>query len=429
MLYERWRQVLHDNRDELALLDATSGGRWTFGQLDAAAEASKCAQGPVVFPAGISVEFVLTVLRAWRAGRIVCPLEPGQAQPSLAGFPPGCVHLKTTSATTGPARAIAFTGEQLAADADNIVGTMRLRRDWPNLAVISLAHSYGFSNLVTPLLLHGIPLIVCASALPEGVRRAARLAKDITLAAVPALWRAWHEAKAIPLNTRLAISAGAPLPLTLEKEVFDAAGVKLHNFYGASECGGIAYDASTDPRSDPSCAGAPLRDVRLAVNPDGCLDVCSRAVGQTYLPEPGANLEKGCYRTSDLAQLKEGLVYLRGRITDLINVAGRKVSPEGIERELLAHPGLRDCLVFGAPSREAERTEVIVACVAAKTAVGADELRDFLLSRLPAWQVPREWMFVETLEASERGKLSRAGWRRWYLEGERRGQPTQKGGA
>jgi acyl-CoA synthetase (AMP-forming)/AMP-acid ligase II len=157
------------------------------------------------------------------------------------------------------------------------------------------------------------------------------------------------------------------------------------------------------------------------VNRDGCLEVRSRAVGQTYLPEPGANLSRGCYRTSDLVELKEGLVYLRGRVTDLINVAGRKVAPESIERELLAHPGVRDCLVFGAPSREAERTEVIVACVAVKTAVSADELRDFLLSRLPAWQVPREWMLSETLEANERGKLSRAEWRRRYLEQGRAG--------
>jgi acyl-CoA synthetase (AMP-forming)/AMP-acid ligase II len=416
MLYDRWRQNLHDNHDELALLDAIDGRRWTFSQLDAAAEAAKSPEGSVVFPAGISLEFVLTVLRAWRAGQIVCPLEGDQARPSLTAFPPGCVHLKTTSATTGPARAIAFTGEQLAADADNIVATMGLRRDWPNLGVISLAHSYGFSNLVTPLLLHGIPLIVCDSALPEGVRRAAKLAADITLAAVPALWRVWHEANAVPPNTRLAISAGAPLPLALEQTVFDATGVKLHNFYGASECGGIAYDVSTIPRSDATCVGAPLRNVELSVNPEGCLEVRSRAVGQTYLPEPGANLGSGCYRTSDLAELKDGLIHLRGRVTDLINVAGRKVAPESIERELLAHPGVRDCLVFGVPSREAERTEVIVACVAAKTAVSADALRHFLLSKLPAWQVPREWMFVETLAANERGKLSRAEWRRRYLE-------------
>ena len=57
----------------------------------------------------------------------------------------------TQSATTGAARVIAFTAGQLAADVENIVATMGLRPNWPNLGVISMAHSYGFSNLVLPL--------------------------------------------------------------------------------------------------------------------------------------------------------------------------------------------------------------------------------------------------------------------------------------
>ena len=88
------------------------------------------------------------------------------------------------------------------ADAENIVATMGLRADWPNLGVISMAHSYGFSNLVLPLLLHGIPLILAPAPLPEIIRRAAENEPAITLAAVPAMWRAWHEADAIPPGVR-----------------------------------------------------------------------------------------------------------------------------------------------------------------------------------------------------------------------------------
>ena len=109
-------------------------------------------------------------------------------------------------------------------------------------------------------------------------------------------------------------------------------------------------------------------------------------------------------------------MFLRGRAGDLINVAGRKVSPELIERVLLSHPEVRECLVFGAPSHEAERTEVIVACVAINSTVTVDALRHFLLSRLPAWQLPREWRFVASLAGNPRGKISRAEWRRRFLE-------------
>jgi acyl-CoA synthetase (AMP-forming)/AMP-acid ligase II len=153
--------------------------------------------------------------------------------------------------------------------------------------------------------------------------------------------------------------------------------------------------------------------VDLSLNDDGCLVVHSRAVGETYWPEKSPALGGGIFQTSDLAELKDGLVFLRGRLSDQINVAGRKVSPETIERALLAHPRVRECLVFGVPSRDVERTEIIVAVIVADAA--EKKLKQFLLQTLPAWQVPREWRFIESLSANARGKISRAEWKRRYL--------------
>jgi long-chain acyl-CoA synthetase len=412
MLYERWRKISAERRNETALRDFASGKRWTFGELFIAGEKEKTGAIGTVFPQGHSPEFVLQLLAAWREKKIICPLEPGQSPPEISSPPNNCVHLKSTSATGGAARFVVFTPEQLMADAENIVATMGLRADWANLGVISLAHSYGFSNLVLPLLLHGIPLILAPAPLPEIVRRAAKIENFLTLAAVPAMWRAWHDAYAIPQNVRLAISAGAPLPVNLEQEIFEAIGLKIHNFLGSSECGGIAYDSSETPRTDATLAGPPMENVNLSLNGDGCLVVRSRAVAETYWPEKMDLLRNGIFQTSDLAELKDGLVFLRGRLGDQINIAGRKVSPETIEGALLAHPQVRECLVFGVPSRDAERTEIIVTVVASSAT--ESELKKFLLQTLPAWQVPREWRFVDSLSANARGKISRAEWRKQF---------------
>jgi acyl-coenzyme A synthetase/AMP-(fatty) acid ligase len=412
MLYERWQQTADARRNELALRDLASGRRWTFGELFAAGEAWPVEPGEIICPQGHSPEFIFALLCASRLGKIACPLEAGQNAPDFTPPREGCAHLKWTSASTGAARLIAFTAGQLAADAAQIVPGMGLRPDWPNLGVISLAHSYGFSNLVLPLLLHGIPLILAPAPLPEIVRHAAALENAVTLAAVPALWRAWHEAGGIPSQVRLAISAGAPLPLNLEQAIFDRSGIKIHNFYGASECGGIAYDASSRPRSDPTLVGTALPGVSVSLNQEGCLTVGGPAVGQGYWPEESEVLGDGKFQTSDLAELKNGSVFLRGRLSDLINVAGRKVSPETIERALLAHPRVRECLVFGAPGRDEQRTDLIVAVVAG--GAGEMELKQFLLETLPSWQLPRRWQFVESLPAGPRGKISRAEWRRQF---------------
>ncbi len=314
MLYERWSKIAADRRNEWALHDLASGRSWTFDQLFAEGEKYE-AGDEIIFPSGNSPEFIFQLLAGWRENKIVCPLEPGQELPKLEWWSPGVMrqlqshptlrhsntpslhspfssslqpsntpllHLKCTSATAGASRLVAFTAAQLAADPDNIVPTMGLRADWPNLAVISLAHSYGFSNLVLPLLLHGIPLILAPAPLPEIIRRAAQTQEPITLPAVPAIWRAWHDARAIPPNIRLAISAGAPLSVQLERDIFDASGLKIHNFLGASECGGIAFDTSLTPRNDDALVGTPMQNVELSLNDDGCLVVRSRAVGETY---------------------------------------------------------------------------------------------------------------------------------------------------
>jgi acyl-CoA synthetase (AMP-forming)/AMP-acid ligase II len=415
MLYERWRSIAAQGGKEIALRDLPSGRRWTFAELWAVGESWPADSRPVLFPQGNTPEFIFALLAAWRTGAVACPLEPGQSLPHVATPPPPCVHLKATSATTGTARWIAFTGPQLAADAANIVNTMRLRPDWPNLGVISLAHSYGFSNLVLPLLLHGIPLLLCGQPLPEIVRGAAAAEPHVTLPAVPALWRVWHEARAIPAHVRLAISAGAPLPASLEAAVFQADGIKIHNFYGSTECGGIAYDATAVPRQDDACVGTPMKNVHLSVTGEGCLEVRSQAVGETYWPDASTKLDQGVFHTSDLVEFKDGAVFLRGRLGDQINIAGRKLDPATLERSLREHSAIVDCLAFGVPGGDG-RGETIVMCYHSRPGVTSGELRRFLLERLPAWQVPRRWWPVDSLSANQRGKLSRLEWRRRFLE-------------
>jgi acyl-CoA synthetase (AMP-forming)/AMP-acid ligase II len=270
--------------------------------------------------------------------------------------------------------------------------------------------------LITPLLLHGIPLILSGSTLPESLRQAAKLGGEgLTLAAVPALWRIWHEAHVITPHIRLGISAGAPLPLKLEEAVFSKAGLKIHNFYGATECGGIAFDGSATPRTNPSCVGRVMQNVEVKTGIRGRLEVRSAAVAEGYWPKRSRDLGDGLFRSTDVAQIDDGEIYLRGRLTDQINVAGRKVFPETIERVLLTHPAVRECSVFGLASAELERVENVVACVATRSKLDLRTLQKFAISHLPAWQVPRQWWFVREIKSNLRGKVTRSALREKYL--------------
>ena len=78
MLYERWRQVARTFSNAVALRDLAAGKAWTFAELAAEAERGDTGdRGKIYFPHGVSPEFILEVLRAWKTGKVVCPLETG----------------------------------------------------------------------------------------------------------------------------------------------------------------------------------------------------------------------------------------------------------------------------------------------------------------------------------------------------------------
>src|SRR5712675_1975745 len=99
MLYDLWCRIARAHPDQLALYESAGARGWTFGELFAAVQNAPKTAEPVVFPQGASADFLVCVLRAWRDGRAVCPLEPGQIPPEIAGcLPSDIVHLKMTSA-------------------------------------------------------------------------------------------------------------------------------------------------------------------------------------------------------------------------------------------------------------------------------------------------------------------------------------------
>lgn len=425
-LFDRWQEVATENSSRVAMGILATGEELTFAQLMEEADRLPLLPEGEIHPYSTQAggrEFVLQTLRAWRDGAVLLPSEGGNLPtfPNSA-LPAGTVHLKLTSGSTGSPQLIAFTADQLAADATQICISMGLRRDWPNVGVISLAHSYGFSNLVLPLLLHGLPLWLAESALPGGLRAAfSSLRQPCTLPAVPAMWRAWHGAGVLPgAPVTLAISAGAPLPVELEQAIYESGGLKIHNFYGSSECGGIAYDATEFPRTDAKLAGTAMHGVTLETGADGCLCVRSAATGLGYWSEkPGPSvsaLRDGVFHTSDIADLSaEGSLYLMGRQGDVIHMAGRKLNPGEVEAVLLSHPAVRHCVVFGIPSADPLRQEEIVACVHLDPSAGRTEIEPWLRGQLPAWKCPRHWWWRDDLTPNVRGKIPRAEWRQRFL--------------
>jgi len=215
-------------------------------------------------------------------------------------------------------------------------------------------------------------------------------------------------ASALP-KLRLCISAGAPLSRRVAQNFREKFGVPIHSFYGASECGGICYDRAATETLE-GFVGTPLQGVKLEPldsNADATqVRVRSAAVGDGYFPEPAPDkLGDGSFLPDDLVTINKAGLRIVGRLSDVINVVGKKVNPAEVEAHLLSHKDVRQAVVFGRAS--ALRNQEVVACVVAGKKTTEAALLEFCRARLSGWQGPKRIFLLETLPANERGKISR----------------------
>lgn len=327
--------------------------------------------------------------------------------------------LKLTSGTTSAPRAIRFQAHQLVADCDNICDTMGFGENDINFGIIPFSHSYGFSNLVTPLLCRGVPLVASEDRMPRAVLHDLARSGATVFPGMPVFFEKLSELESAPKlsKLRLCISAGAPLSMRIA-ERFSAKfrGLKIHTFYGSSECGGIGYDASDALDYEEGFAGTPMKNVRITPLDSGSeisrIQIASGAVGDGYFPETDpATLGKGRFIPSDLVRITPRGMFFAGRVSDVINIAGRKLNPAEVESQLALFSGVKQVVVFGIPS--ALRNEEAVACVAGT--VCADDLLRFARISLSAWQVPKDIWLVDEIPINERGKISRRELAQRYL--------------
>ncbi len=321
------------------------------------------------------------------------------------------VLLKLTSGTTAAPRAIRFRSAQLLADAEQICDTMGISDADLNFAVIPLSHSYGFSNLITPLLVGGVPLAISGDRMPRAVLDDLARTGSTLFPGMPLFFQAFGEMTPVPRmpRLRLCISAGAPLSRGVARNFEKKFGQPIHSFYGASECGGICYDRAAEGELE-GFVGPALRGVELRpLAPDASatqVRVQSAAVGDGYFPQTEQNkLGGGSFLPDDLVTMSEAGARIVGRLSDVINVAGKKVNPAEVEAHLLRFEGVRQAVVFGRAS--SLRHQEVVACVVAAEETDEATLLEFCRAGLSGWQVPKRIFLLETLPANERGKISR----------------------
>jgi len=319
--------------------------------------------------------------------------------------------VKLTSGSSGEPRGIAVRSDALLADDAQLRSTMGIGERDRLIAGVPMSHSYGFSSVLLPALVRGLVVLVPADRSPLAPLAAAGELGGTVLPTVPAWLGAyvrWPAAPPLPASIRLVLSAGAPLPADVAAAFRRRTGQPVHSFYGASECGGIAYDRSGDA-AERGTVGTAVDGVELAIDgASGRLEVRSPAVAATYLPRRADALGDGRFLTSDLAVFEAGEVRLLGRSDDWVLVRGRNVNPLEVEAVLRDLAGVADAAVFGIDGPDGPRSLLRAVVAAPDGAIAYDQLLAHCRTRLAEHKVPRSFVVVDELPRTPRGKLDRA---------------------
>lgn len=349
---------------------------------------------------------VAAILAAFNARALV--YRSGSADPTLAvreveaspARDEPIPLIKVTSGSTGRPRGIATRESNLIADCLNICRTMGIRPEDRNLGAIPFSHSYGFSNLVTPLLIQGTPIVISNDYLPLSILNLANTFRCTVIPGIPMMFDLLSQLPKSDghfVTARTCISAGAPLTAQVSKRFRERFGIAIHSFYGCSECGGMAYDREGGS-IERGTVGRPLEGVELSIS-----------TGQQRLVVRSAAVatETETFIAEDIARFTDsGEVELLGRVGDLINIAGKKVNPREVELVLLQIPGVREAKVYGAPA--GARGEVVAAALVTDPDVTRQQVRQFCGERLSSHKVPRIVKFIESIPLDERGKVKRS---------------------
>jgi acyl-CoA synthetase (AMP-forming)/AMP-acid ligase II len=218
---------------------------------------------------------------------------------------------------------------------------------------------------------------------------------------------------------RLIRSSSASLPPQVMRDLEATFGCPVIESYGMTEaCHQMSSNPLPPAARKPGTVGRAAGPQVAIMGGDGALLASGEAgeivirgenVTAGYANNPKANADafrNGWFRTGDLGRLDgEGYLTIEGRLKEIINRGGEKISPHEVEDALLSHPDVVEAVAFALP--DAKYGESVGAAVVMRSALSEDALRAHCGDRLAAFKVPVRVHVVDAIPKGPTGKVQR----------------------
>ncbi len=351
------------------------------------------------------------------------PAQPGKAEPDDIAL---VLH---TSGTTSRPKIVPLAQRNVCASARHITETLSLSPADACLNIMPLFHIHGLIAAVLSSLAAG-GSVVCTPGF-NALRFFAWLdeVKPSWYTAVPTmhqtiLARAERNTEIIArAKLRLIRSSSASLPPQVMTELEKVFGAPVIESYGMTEAAHQMASNPLPPRArKPGSVGiaagpeVAIMDQEGNILPLGALGeivIKGPNVTQGYEANPAANasaFSNGWFRTGDQGTMdEEGYLRITGRLKELINRGGEKVSPLEVDETIMDHPAVAQVVTFAMPHDKLG--EEVAAAVVLREGQSATEreIRDFAAKKLADFKVPRKVVFLQEIPKGATGKLQRIG--------------------
>ena len=353
---------------------------------------------------------------------------PGQAEKPGFASPEDIALILHTSGTTSRPKIVPLSQHNVATSAQNIARTLEFSEADRGLNITPLFHIHGLiAGLLAPLSCGGS--VFCTpgfSALKffHWMEEAApSWHTGVPTMHQAILTRAAQHRDVIARHPlRFVRSSSASLPPQVIAELEALFGAPVIEAYGMTEA---AHQMASNPLrglrkpGSVGLAAGPEVEIMdeagkiLPVGAVGEIVIRGENVFSGYENNPKANAESftsGWFRTGDQGvKDADGYVRLTGRLKEIINRGGEKISPREIDEALMDHPAVAQAIAFALP-HEMLGEDVAAAVVLREGAsVTEGELKAFLSERLAAFKVPRKIVFPDEIPKGATGKLQRIG--------------------
>jgi amino acid adenylation domain-containing protein len=334
-----------------------------------------------------------------------------------------------TSGTTARPKMVPLTAANLTASARNIAASLALTTADRCLNVMPLFHIHGLVGALLASLAVG-GSVACAPGFqaPRFLDWCEEF-EPTWYTAVPTIHQAIL-ARALENRSRLAHlkfrfirSCSAALPPHLMAKMEAAFGVPLIEAYGMTEA---SHQITTNPlppgtRKPGSvglasgCEIAVMDHAANVVASGGTGEILLRGPGVTsgYAENPEANRDsfvQGWFRTGDEGNINpDGYLFITGRIKEMINRGGQKISPREIDDVLGSHPAVAQALAFAMPDSRLGENVAAAVVLRPGERVTETQLKQYSAELVADYKVPRRIVFLDEIPKGPTGKLKRIG--------------------